>query len=96
MDAEVEEIRDRLRIVELDESLSVTDEAVAYAEDPETGCLGLGKIEAEAVGNAISVVVRYEREGGDGPPLVKAPGTVVRKTWGGDRRGVFERLGRLV
>ncbi|WP_135853812.1 hypothetical protein [Halorussus salinus] len=96
MAADADEIRDRLQLVELDESLSVTGEELTYAEDPETGCLGIGEIEAEAVGNAISVVVRYEREGDDGPPLVKAPGNVVRKTWGGDRRGAFERLGGLV
>ncbi|MFC4447496.1 hypothetical protein [Halorussus aquaticus] len=96
MDADPDAIRERLQVVHLDEPLSVSEEAVLYAEDPQTGCIGLGEVEAEAVGNAVSVVVRYERDERSGPPYVKAPGRVVRKSWGRDRTGVLSRVRDLL
>lgn len=92
MDADPDEIRDRLQVVHLDDSLSVSERAVLYAEDPEMGCIGLGEVEAEVVGNAISVVVRYERDASGGPPYVKAPGPVVKKSWTNDRTGMLDRV----
>ena len=98
MDSEPDpdEIRDRLRIVHLDKPLSLTESAVLYAEDPTTGCIGLGEVEAEAVGNAISAVVRYEREESGGGPYVKAPGRVVEKSWDGERTGVLDAVRNLM
>lgn len=92
MDTDPDAIRDRLQVVHLDEALSLGEDAVVYAEDPETGCIGLGEVEAEAVGNAVAVVARYEREEGGGAPYVKAPGLVVEKSWGGDRSGLLDAV----
>lgn len=96
MDADPDEIRDRLQVVDLDDPVSLGEGAVVYAEDPETGCIGLGTVEPEAVGNAISVVVQYEREASGGPPYVKAPGRVVRKSWGRDESGVLDSVRNLL
>jgi hypothetical protein len=96
VDANPDEIRDRLQVVQLDGTLSVSDRELTYAEDPETGCIGLGEVEAEALGNAVSVVVQYERDGRDGRPYVKAPGQVVRKTWGDGGTGAFEAVRELL
>lgn len=95
MTADPDAIRNRLQVVHLDDALSLGDGASIYAEDPRTGCMGLGEVEAEAVGNAISVVVQYEEDGGSGGPYVKAPGRVVEKTWENDQSGVFESLRNL-
>ncbi|NHN60078.1 MULTISPECIES: hypothetical protein [Halorussus] len=91
MDPDPDAIRDRLRVVHLDEQLSLGEGAVVYAEGPETGCIGLGEAEAEAeaVGNAVAVVARYEREEPGSIPYVKAPGRVIEKKWEDDESGRF-------
>ena len=96
MDADPDEIRDRLQVVHLDDPISISEGAVLYAEDPKTGCIGLGEVEAEAVGNAISVIIRYERDESGGAPYVKAPGRVVRKSWAHDQTVVLDRVRELL
>ncbi|WP_435176411.1 hypothetical protein [Halorussus sp. AFM4] len=91
MDRDSDAVRDRLQVVHLDNELSLGEGAVVYAEDPETGCIGLGEVEAEAVGNAVSVVAKYE-EGSGGAPYVKAPGRVVEKKWEDDGSGLLDAV----
>lgn len=56
------------------------------ARDPETGCAGIGRVEAEAYGNLAAAVHRYEEEGStDG--YTKYPGTLRRKPMGTPGRG---------
>jgi hypothetical protein len=96
MDADPDAIRDRLQVMHLDDTLSLGSETMWYAEDPRTGCIGLGAVEAEAVGNAISVTIQYERDAPGGPPHVKVPGKVVEKSWAHDRSSLFERVRDLL
>jgi hypothetical protein len=49
------------------------------AEDPVTECAGVGRVEAEAIGNLIAVVVEYEHRNETSPPLLKLPGSVVSR-----------------
>ena len=46
------------------------------AEDPVTECAGAGAVEAEAVGNLVAVVTKYET-GELEEPMLKTPGPVV-------------------
>lgn len=92
MDADPDAIRDRLQVMHIDDTISLSEGAVWHAEDPQTGCIGLGAVEAEAVGNAISVVSQYERDAPSGPPYVKTPGRVVQKSWAADRTSVLDRV----
>lgn len=92
MDADPDAIRDRLKVMHLDETISVSEAAMWYAEDQQTGCIGLGAVEAEAVGNAISAVSQYERDAPSGPPYVKTPGRVVQKSWADDQASVLDRV----
>jgi hypothetical protein len=96
MDADYDAIRDRLQVMHIDETVSVSEGTMWYAEDPKTGCIGLGDVEAEAVGNAISVIVEYQRDTVSGQPYVKTPGRVVQKSWTDDQAGVFERIRELL
>jgi len=52
------------------------DEPLWVAEDPETDCRGLGRVQAEAIGNLVAVVDEY---GHDPTPYVKLPGDTVER-----------------
>lgn len=91
-----DEIRDRLQVVTLDDQISLGDGAILYVEDPHTGCVGLGEVEAEAVGNAISVVIQYESDNSSDTPYVKAPGRVIKKSWADDQTGMLDTVRELL
>lgn len=89
-----DDVRERSEVVHREPPVYNVDREFWTAEDPDTGCLGLGRIEEEAVGNLLAVVEEYEDDGGTGAPYVKLPGKTVEKTW--DRSagsgGVLRRL----
>lgn len=71
------------------------DEDMWTARDPETGCAGLGKVEAEAYGNLAAAVHHYEAEGSS-TPYTKYPGQLHRRPMGEPGRdsgpGAFDWL----
>ena len=74
------------------------DDELWFAEDPETDCAGVGRVEAEAVGNLVAAVVAYESATDPGPPQMKLPGdTIARpsKRARGPSEGVLGRLRSL-
>ncbi|MFC6734261.1 MULTISPECIES: hypothetical protein [unclassified Haladaptatus] len=58
------------------------------AEDPETDCVGIGRVEAEAFGNLTAAVAEFEADGGR-VPYKKLPGRTIRREAGG---GLLEKL----
>ena len=60
------------------------------ARDPETGCAGLGKVEAEAYGNLAAAVHYYEAEGSS-TAYTKYPGRLHRRPMG--KPGEVRRTG---
>ncbi|MEF8841077.1 MAG: hypothetical protein V5A62_05565 [Haloarculaceae archaeon] len=56
-------------------------ESMWTARDPETGCTGLGRVEAEAYGNLAAAVHHYEDEGST-TGYTKYPGTLRRRPMG--------------
>jgi hypothetical protein len=96
MPSEPDAIRSRADLAHYEPPVHGLDEPRYVATDPETDCVGIGAVEAEAVGNLIAVVIEYERAGGTGTPYVKAPGRVVEMTWSdGASGGLLDRLARL-
>ncbi|MFB6106364.1 MAG: hypothetical protein ABEJ70_05260 [Halobacteriaceae archaeon] len=98
MDAET--VLDRATVTHAEPPLYGLQRPVWVAEDAETGCSGLGHVEAQARGNLVAAVERYAAVGGTGDPFVAFPGRRVRKTWAEDasdgRRGVLERAAALL
>ncbi|WP_121821570.1 hypothetical protein [Halostella salina] len=86
-------VRERAEVTHVEPPVYGLDEALWSAEDPETDCVGYGRVEAEAVGNLVAVVVEH----GDDSPVghVKLPGEVVERTWERDADGVLSRIGDL-
>ncbi|WP_136687772.1 hypothetical protein [Halorhabdus amylolytica] len=69
---------------------SNVDEPLWVAEDPESDCLAVGSVRAEAEGNLIAVVAEY-RQGEERSPLLKLKGeTVPRPTAAGS--SLFDRF----
>jgi len=92
-DPSPETVRERAQVTHVEPPVYGLDEALWSAEDPETDCVGYGRVEAEAVGNLIAVVVE---RGGDSPVgHVKLPGEVVERRWERDADGLLSRLGDL-
>jgi hypothetical protein len=95
-----EEVRERSDVTYMEPPLYNVDRAFWVAEDPDSGCMGLGQVEAEAIGNLIAVVREYEDDGGAGTPYVKVPGDTVEKSWDRsedrDEGGLFGRLRGLL
>lgn len=77
MTSDPDDVRDRARIEHRRPPVDDLDEAMWIAEDPVTECAGVGRVEAEAIGNLVAVVIEYERRDGSDPPLLKLPGSVV-------------------
>lgn len=73
------EVRERAWVERREPPLDPVDEPLWVAEDPATDCLGVGSVEAEAVGNLVSVVAEFEAGEGRGRPLMKAPGRAVAR-----------------
>lgn len=81
-------VRDRARVDQYEPPVFGLEETLWVAEDDETGCVGVGRVRAEAVGNLVAVVDSHgDREGS----YVKIPGNVVDRTWE-DRSGPLEWL----
>jgi len=93
MSTDPEAVRERAVVTHVEPPIHGLEEALWSAEDPETDCVGYGRVEAEAVGNLVAVVAEY---GGDSSVgHVKLPGDVVERTWERDSGGVLSRLGDL-
>ena len=74
MPTDPDEIRDRAWVERCRPARGDHDEPTWVAEDPVTDCIGIGRVEAEAVGNLVSVVECEHAE--SNRPLVKLPGRV--------------------
>lgn len=85
-----ERVRERVRVTRYEPPVYDLDEPMWVAEDDETGCVGIGRVEAEAVGNLLALVDSHgHRDGGH----VKLPGRVVERSWQDVGKGdVFEGL----
>jgi hypothetical protein len=97
MGTDPDDVRDRAWIEHRRPPIDGLEEPMWFAEDPATECAGVGRVEAEAVGNLVSVVAEYERRDESGPPLLKLPGNVVvRPSFrSGSANSVFDRLRSL-
>lgn len=85
---EADRVRERARVEQYEPPVFGLEEPMWVAEDDGTGCVGVGRVRAEAIGNLLAVVESYgHHERGH----VKLPGTVVERTWD-DRDGLLERL----
>ena len=73
------EVRERAWVEHRRPQIDPVDEPLWVAEDPATDCVGVGSVEAEAVGNLVSAVAEFEAAGASGRPLVKAPGRAVAR-----------------
>ncbi|PSP94452.1 hypothetical protein BRC91_05750 [Halobacteriales archaeon QS_4_62_28] len=95
MASEIDDIRDRAWVEHRRPPVTDIDEALWFAEDPVTDCAGVGRVEAEAVGNLVAVVVAYEAVDGLDQPALKLPGrTIARPSMRstGPADSVFDRL----
>jgi hypothetical protein len=79
-------LRDRAVTTHWEPPVHGLERAMWTARDPETGCTGIGKVEAEAYGNLAAAVHLYEEEGSS-VGYTKYPGTVRRKPMGEPGRG---------
>lgn len=97
MDASPADVRERASVEHYEPPVYGLDEPLWVAHDEETGCSGVGKVEAEAVGNLVSLIVVHETAAADDAEYVKLPGQVREKTWtGSGSEGIVGRLlGRL-
>lgn len=78
------ELRERAWVEHRRPPLDPIDEPLWMAEDPVTDCVGVGTVEAEAIGNLVSVVAEFEAAEGQ-RPLLKMPGrSVARPSSEGD------------
>lgn len=91
------DVRDRAWVEHRRPPVDALDEPMWIAEDPITECSGVGRVEAEAIGNLVAVVIEYERRDASGPPLLKLPGSVVKRPslHTSSSTSVFDRLRSL-
>ncbi|SNZ18041.1 hypothetical protein SAMN06269185_3211 [Natronoarchaeum philippinense] len=92
MDATPAAVRERARVEHYEPPVYGIEEPLWLATDEETGCTGAGKIEAEAVGNLLSLVATHETAAVDDAEYMKFPGEVHKKTWTGDSEGLLGRV----
>lgn len=92
MESDPDVVAERATVAHLEPPVYGLDEPMWTAEDDETDCVGVGRVEAEAVGNLVSVVVAYDRD--PGTSYVKLPGQVVERTWANEAEsgGVLDAL----
>jgi len=74
-----DEVRERAWVDHRRPPVTDIDEAMWFAEDPVTDCAGVGRVEAEAVGNLVAVVTEFEAPGGPDNPTMKLPGRTVTR-----------------
>lgn len=99
MDAEVSvtELRERARTTHWEPPTYGLERPLWTAEDPVTGCVGVGHVEEEAFGNLVAVVRRYEADDGGDDGYTKLPGRTVTKPLGRARSdGLVERMKRTL
>lgn len=71
-------VRDRAHVEYLEPPIADVSEPFWRAEDRETGCVGIGRVESEAAGNLVAAVAAYE-ESTDETPLTKLPGETIER-----------------
>jgi hypothetical protein len=86
-------VRDRAWVEERRPETANIDRPMWVAEDPTTDCVGVGRIEAEAVGNLLAVVTEFDANPSSERPLMKLPGRVItRPSWEGGGASFAERV----
>jgi len=90
MNTDPDSVRDRAVVTHAEPPLYDLDEPLWSAEDPETNCVGYGRVEAEAVGNLIAVVT--DRADASDAGYVKLPGKVVERTWQESDDGIVSKF----
>jgi hypothetical protein len=90
---DAETIRQRAWIEYREPETARVDDPVWVAEDPDSGCLAIGDVRIEAVGNLVAAVDEYERSGTD-TPLLKTRGRSMPNRFRSDDRNpsLLERL----
>ena len=90
-------LRDRAEIDRLEPPVHDLDEPMWTARDGATGCLGIGRVEAEAYGNLAAAVHHFEEEEGSSTGYTKYPGVLRRRPVSGpEREGGSGLLGWLI
>ena len=84
-------LRDRAVTTHWEPPVHGLKEPMWTARDPETGCTGIGKVEAEAYGNLAAAVHLHDEEG-SGVGYTKYPGRLRRRPMGEPGRGEREGL----
>ncbi|WP_158853563.1 hypothetical protein [Halorhabdus sp. CUG00001] len=82
---DAETIRQRAWIEYREPETTRVDHPVWVAEDQQSGCLAIGDVRIEAVGNLVAAVDEYERSGTD-TPLLKARGQSIPRRLGRENR----------
>lgn len=84
-----EAVRERAVVDRYEPPVYGLDRAMWVAEDPVTDCVGVGRVEAEAVGNLLAVVASH----GEAGSHLKMPGQVVERDWTEEGcQGLVDRL----
>ncbi|WP_181684685.1 hypothetical protein [Halorhabdus salina] len=78
-------IRQRAWIEYREPETARVEDPVWVAEDSESGCLAIGDVRIEAVGNLVATVEEYERSDTD-TPLLKARGQSMPRRLGRENR----------
>ena len=89
----MDELRKRATTTHLKPPVYDVEEPLWTADDPVTGCVGVGYVEEEAFGNLVSVVSRYETEAGE-TSYRKLPGRTVRRIEG--EEGLLDAVRRVL
>jgi hypothetical protein len=63
MRADPDDVRDRAWVEHRQPPIDDLKEPMWFAEDPVSECAGVGRVEAETVGNLVAVVAEYSRLG---------------------------------
>jgi len=96
MGEEERAVRERAMVQQYEPPVFGIERDMWVAEDAETGCTGIGRVEDEAVGNLVSLVLTHESAAIDETEYLKLPGQVREKRWSNagarKRRGIVERL----
>lgn len=96
MESDERAIRDRASVEQYEPPVFGIEREMWVARDEETGCMGIGRVEAEAIGNLISLIVTHESAAYEDQEYLKLPGEVMEKRWGDAgsrrRRGIVERF----
>lgn len=95
-------VRDRAEVgrldpVVLDSDYWAADEPKWVAEDPETGCRGVGEFEAAALTNLVYAVEAYHADPGSAVGYISVgPEKTYRMRWLDDDSTLLARLRRLL